>query len=925
MGTTRDKQPLSGINQEHGRMNGGEKFKRNAGKKKKKDNQDDLSEEDKQKKEELELLVQRIQDEDEGVVQMSLDALIHELKVATSSMTSVPKPLKFLSPHYDTLVQHYNSLANIPIKKRLADVLSVLSATCCQQNSRNMLKYRLEGTMEGLTNWSQEYLRNLSAEISVEFNERQKNNESVDELVSIVLEIVGYYMKHGAECDAVDLLCDVEKIESLIDFIDDNTFKRVVLYLQTMSNYAASYEECLRMMKVVFDILLFKEEFPDALRVAMKINSMDLVMKVFEKCEHKTTRMQLAIMCGRQKIELNLSKDEDVQRNYLRYGDMLTKNFQLLAKELDVLESKSPEDVYKTHLQERSSTGVTFDSAKYNLASTFVNAFVNAAFCSDTLMTVKDSKWLFKNKDHGMISAAASMGVLFMWNSDEGLNKVNEMQYANDLNIKAGTLMAFGLVACGIKSEDDPVYYLLLDRLDSTTVLEKLGAIVGFGFAYAGSHREDILEALAPCVIDTSFTVECSAMAALSLGLVFVGSKNREAAEAIMQVFIEEQIISECLDGPLATIFAVGLGLLFLGCREECDVILAALEAIKHPIRKYASITVEGMAYANSGDVLKVQRMLKILSDKRINSTPAAFTSGSSISSGSGSFSVSSSNSSSPAAQSDEEDDMLNLSKVVAVMNIPLIAMGEDVGSEMTLRMLDEILQYGDIHERRGVPLALALHSASNPRPNVVDLLSKLSHDSDPDVALSAIMSLGFVGAGTNNSRIAALLRDLASYYCKDTNALFVVRISQGLLYLGKGLLSINPLHSDRFLINQVSLGCLLVFLHGCVNLRRTILGRQHYLMYHLVPAMFPRMLITVDEELQPFPVSVRVGQAVDTIGQAGLPKTITGFHTHITPVLLSYGERAELATDEYLPVTNVLEGVVILRKNPEYKPTVTA
>ena len=40
------------------------------------------------------------------------------------------------------------------------------------------------------------------------------------------------------------------------------------------------------------------------------------------------------------------------------------------------------------------------------------------------------------------------------------------------------------------------------------------------------------------------------------------------------------------------------------------------------------------------------------------------------------------------------------------------------------------------------------------------------------------------------------------------------------------------------------------------------------------------------------------------------------------TPVLLAAGERAELATDEYLPMTSVLEGVVILKKNPDHVPT---
>ena len=40
---------------------------------------------------------------------------------------------------------------------------------------------------------------------------------------------------------------------------------------------------------------------------------------------------------------------------------------------------------------------------------------------------------------------------------------------------------------------------------------------------------------------------------------------------------------------------------------------------------------------------------------------------------------------------------------------------------------------------------------------------------------------------------------------------------------------------------------------------------------------MQPRMLVTFDTDLKPLPVSVRVGQAVDVVGQAGKPKTITG------------------------------------------------
>lgn len=100
-------------------------------------------------------------------------------------------------------------------------------------------------------------------------------------------------------------------------------------------------------------------------------------------------------------------------------------------------------------------------------------------------------------------------------------------------------------------------------------------------------------------------------------------------------------------------------------------------------------------------------------------------------------------------------------------------------------------------------------------------------------------------------------------------------------------------------------------------NRAAVILENHHYLLYFLVPAMHPRMLITLDEDLKPLPVSVRVGQAVDVVGQAGRPKTITGWQTHNTPVLLSYGERAELEDEEYISLSHTLEGLVVLKVRP--------
>jgi len=80
----------------------------------------------------------------------------------------------------------------------------------------------------------------------------------------------------------------------------------------------------------------------------------------------------------------------------------LSTQFKEFGKELGVLEPKSLEDVYKSHLENARTTS-NVDSARGNLASTFVNAFTNAGFGNDKLMVQAEegNSWIYKNKDHG--------------------------------------------------------------------------------------------------------------------------------------------------------------------------------------------------------------------------------------------------------------------------------------------------------------------------------------------------------------------------------------------------------------------------------------------------------------------------------------------------------------------------------------------
>lgn len=59
--------------------------------------------------------------------------------------------------------------------------------------------------------------------------------------------------------------------------------------------------------------------------------------------------------------------------------------------------------------------------------------------------------------------------------------------------------------------------------------------------------------------------------------------------------------------------------------------------------------------------------------------------------------------------------------------------------------------------------------------------------------------------AGTNNARLAGMLRGLASYFHKEPTALFLVRLAQGMVHMGKGLMTANPYHTDRQLLSGES------------------------------------------------------------------------------------------------------------------------
>ena len=360
-----------------------------------------------------------------------------------------------------------------------------------------------------------------------------------------------------------------------------------------------------------------------------------------------------------------------------------------------------------------------------------------------------------------------------------------------------------------------------------------IGAIFGLGLAYAGSNREDLVELLLPVFTDPKSSMEVIGIASLACGLICVGTCNQDVTATIIQVLMEKAESSDLKD-TFAKFLPLGIGLCCLGKQELAEATVEALGVLPDPFKSMASTMVDICAYAGTGNVLKIQSLLHICSEhfepeKDKESNDKKDKKGKSDDKKSGEADK--------KADSQSPPD-LSSQQAVAVIGLALIAMGEDIGMEMLFRHFGHLLRYCEPAIRRAVPLALGLISVSNPQLNILDTLTKFSHDTDAEVAHNSIFALGLIGAGTNNARLAATLRQLAQYHAKDSNNLFMVRIAQGLVHMGKGTMSLNPYHSDHQLLSPVAVAGLMGCIVACLDVKSTILGKSHYLLYSLAPAI---------------------------------------------------------------------------------------
>lgn len=116
------------------------------------------SEEDKRLQENLNMLVDKIKGPEKHLHLAALESMRDLIRTSTTSMTSVPMPLKFLRNHYGALKEACEKMTDPAPKKLLCSIISVLAMS--QDNvEQECLKYCLLAKQKDVGDWGHEYVR----------------------------------------------------------------------------------------------------------------------------------------------------------------------------------------------------------------------------------------------------------------------------------------------------------------------------------------------------------------------------------------------------------------------------------------------------------------------------------------------------------------------------------------------------------------------------------------------------------------------------------------------------------------------------------------------------------------------------------------------------------------------------------------------
>lgn len=180
----------------------------------------------------------------------------------------------------------------------------MLGMTYSDDETLDSLKYRLLSPTPSPTDWGHEYVRHLASEIGIAYNKRKLNEEDKkDDLLDLAKQLIPFLLTHNAEPDAVDLLSEVDSISLLPDYVDENTWERVVAYVVACVPLLTQDEDrdflmCARTIYRKYGKLV------EAMTLSIRLDSMDFIEQDFEDAKDEYLCFVIRLTLGRSRNNL---------------------------------------------------------------------------------------------------------------------------------------------------------------------------------------------------------------------------------------------------------------------------------------------------------------------------------------------------------------------------------------------------------------------------------------------------------------------------------------------------------------------------------------------------------------------------------------------------------------------------------------------
>lgn len=723
----------------------------------------------------------------------------------------------------------------------------IISAICVADDERKLLEYRVEGNIISLEEWGHLYVKKLVGCIADAKN--NKMDFPVERTQEVSRMCVEFLFRHNAEFEAIDFLVEVGGVESVVDYVDKHNFSRIVLYLEDMDSFVD-------LERVILGIYLKMGDHSRYVVGLIRRQRAAEAIEYVRGLEDRDYRMQCLHILARCNLHYETSDAEE--RHVLSNGH-IKGVYRRVAAELEIDGPSKMDTILK---------GFKYDKDTRLLGCVAIaNGFVHMGHGRDPIFLPQegdsrvplDYEAVLGSDTADMVSVFGSIGVIESWNSEKVMETLQEHIFGDSSHRKTGSLL--GLALSGLRSfEERPaILALLAGNLQSGSSMQVIATLLGIESMFSGTQSEEVRELLQPLMFS-----DCSEVVfftAFTLGSVFCGSADEDLVSLMLQVFVEKGKESET---QFFRFLMLGIGCLFYRRKDvECGIVEAGGALSRHQ-----TILVRGFQYAGTGDSDVIE---SILADSFTGDTDA-------------------------------------LLESLGLLSCALVSIGDETASQMVARIVSSSLLLDSPHLRSVLPLCYSILYPSNPQVNVLDLLEKSLNVGETNCIMSTIMSLGFIGAGTLNSRISKILDQQYSYYYKDSKVLPVLKISQGLVSLGKGLLSISPLHFDKTTLVAKSVIGLFSTVFIALDSSISPLVSSHPYMFFMLCQACSQKYVACSEK-----ISIRVGNPVNTVGVVGEPRKLSSVQTHTSPVVLSEKTRAE--TDEDV-CSSYIEDVLILKKN---------